>query len=238
VKVCPCPGTNAVMKACEEFESLLEQRLCGALSSESAARLAAHLDGCAACRAFDESLNTDRAALQRIGGGVVEGGDWSKMRSRVTDLIRRDQVRMRWAFAMVPVIGVASWAFGHTLAPLRNDWMIALTISIAVTVFSFLALRRRVRNALGIAQLRGDLLAYFRFELDREIEGLRYATLGVVALGLVSAATFTYVALLAHEGRAWLGVIVILIVIAGTTCFNRAILSRRRRERADLDDDC
>ena len=59
-------------QSCRKCREAINLRLCGALESEEAARVEAHLAACAECRLYAEKVQATAAGLHWLGSGEVE----------------------------------------------------------------------------------------------------------------------------------------------------------------------
>ena len=83
------------MKYCEEFSALLDLFVDGELSPVDMMRVQAHLDGCAACRAYVDDALAIRAAFPTVEDTAVPDGFAEGVMERVKASPRRRPVR-RW----------------------------------------------------------------------------------------------------------------------------------------------
>lgn len=105
------------MKYCEEFSALLDLFVDGELSPGDMVRVQAHLDGCAACRAYVDDALAIRAAFPLAEDTAVPDGFAEGVMERVKASPRRSPVR-RWGKPLASL--AACCAIVLLLAPLLS----------------------------------------------------------------------------------------------------------------------
>ena len=103
------------MKYCEEYSALLDLFVDGELSPEDMVRVQAHLDGCAACRAYVDDALAIRAAFPTVEDTAVPDGFVEGVMERVKASPRRRPAR-RWGKPLASL--AACCAIVLLLAPL------------------------------------------------------------------------------------------------------------------------
>ena len=169
--------------ACEEFEIAALRRARGALDTEAAGRLAAHLAGCGACRGFAATAVATEAALRGRAAAERPLPDRARdaMRRRLGDARSR---LVRGLGVVAVIVALEAWSQGATGALIVGG----LAAAIVAVGFVTVVLPRR-RQAMAAAT-GGDLLGYLRTDLDWEIGELRKARPALAVLGLLGAALF------------------------------------------------
>jgi anti-sigma factor RsiW len=132
--------------ACLEFEALLEDHLTGDLSSADAAKLAEHLENCAACTSALELTSPSVQLLRNIPPAADPGPGFSRtMMARIRqELSRRSEQKSVWQ-----IFVSLGWRFAATA-----------TLALAVLV-TFDAVRH--------SQLDRETLAYTHVSERREL---------------------------------------------------------------------
>jgi hypothetical protein len=220
--------------ACDEFEVDIERRRHGALDAAGAERLDRHLEDCPACRAYQQLVTSSEDVMSGSAMESLQSINWSLLESRLA----RARAWRRWS----PWLAVAALA---ALVPLTAAGVpeearqvtaaVGGALAVVITVSNFLRARAWRREVMAASESRGDLLAFWRKDLDRRI-GLRR----LWPVNIASGALLTLPALVHRAGEPALTwpQAVIVFSVAGLTLAQGAWfaveLGRLRRERAEL----
>jgi hypothetical protein len=225
----------------EEFEIAALRRARGALDAEGAARLEVHLATCAGCRAFGEIATAAEAALHARASAATVGRDWAAVRGGFARRVARDRTRIVRGVAVVAVIVALNWWMqGPVSAAVIGGMAAALVIVGLLTVV--LPRTRRARRAERVDE---DLIAYYRADLDREIDGLRKSKpllgilsvlcAGVVVLTAVNVVKDVWLQPRPFEAARDVGPVIMVSFLAIPAWYRaRVVLPRLEREREDL----
>jgi predicted anti-sigma-YlaC factor YlaD len=123
------------VKTCEDFEVLVSLRAAGALDPADAARLDAHLEGCASCRA-EAAAAAEALALAALPPlSEAERRALRDLPARTLDALHRSERRGRLGRRVLAGVAVAAAAAALVLAPaaLRDSPAVPATEVAAAT---------------------------------------------------------------------------------------------------------
>lgn len=132
---------------CERSQRLLGLELDGRLEGREAARLAAHLAGCASCAAERSSLARGWAKLGTLPSGPPASEDWPAISARVAQRVER-RPWLLWPLAVQRVVGAGALAGLAVLGLLVGD---------AAAHAALRPVRAPSPEAVAIAEGFGDL---------------------------------------------------------------------------------
>ncbi len=165
----------------ERSEVALEMRAHGALDEAEARMLESHLRVCAQCRELEREIVVIDAAMRSHARELAELPVLTKVRRRVFD---RVALRRYAIIAVVASIGVAMTSIGVYLSDLlthgQSDFDVLADLQKQLPVMYTVAFLMLVvwwderRKALRAAATEGELIAFYRKQLDREIRGERH----------------------------------------------------------------
>ena len=173
------------MTGCDQQQIAIERRLHGDLGDAEAASLEAHLQSCAACRAYEAAARGTEAAMSEQVQAVLHEVDWEK--------VRRSAARHRafWREDVVSTTAAITGAalVGWWLVPaekLQGRWPLLLGAALAAIALTAFVARERSRGLEADAD-PFELLAAYRTRIRRDLTRWRrqleiYAILPVVAL--------------------------------------------------------
>jgi hypothetical protein len=226
---------------CEEFEVAALRRTRGALGPEEAARLAAHLGTCAACRAFAATAEATEAALRDRVDVASSGRDWDALRTSFRARRSRSRAMKILGFVVVAILLALDW---WTMDPVFALVLTVLLAAIVVVAF-WVKILPEARRARQAEKADVDLVAYYRQDLDKEIGELRTSRpIVTVVVWLAAALPVLFAANLVKE--RWLGHpfpdvrrevvgILSMALVAGPMWYRtRRVLPRLEREREEL----
>jgi hypothetical protein len=221
---------------CEEFERFAEMRLHAALDEVRSAALDVHVAGCASCREFERAARGLSALLTASGTRGMDTMDWQGVAERVRawpERLRRDLRRMALT---LPVL-IAIIVLGSDAENAVGVGALAAALGVVILGLGLWQLRRLDGNARLAEASQGDLLAFYRRELDAILRRAR-TTLVSCLLAAVSFGAAA-VRLWLNAGRDvpmrqavfWLGGSLFWL---GYALYSFALRRRCLRERSEL----
>jgi len=158
------------MQDCESYEIAIGMRTHGALARREDEALEAHLQGCVACRAFqDLAKGTDRIMIEQAAT-AMHSLDWDALLARTkAHLERRSRdVTVAVVVTCATTVPICSLIYGHVLAVALGA-VGSGAIVLAVRRWSS---SRMIARASGEAST-GELLFFYRRELENRLDRTR-----------------------------------------------------------------
>ncbi len=108
--------------SCHSFENLIALDAEGDLTPPEAARLRAHLEACAGCRALAQSVRESQAALKTLADGALDEAALERWRRGVLARIDSEPRRraLGWRWAWVPAMALVALVAVLQLLPRRT----------------------------------------------------------------------------------------------------------------------
>jgi len=217
------------MSDCTSFEINIERQRRDALDPEAMAALRVHLEGCAACRAYDADSSGEQ--LRALVGPPPDAAALLESVQRQAGVLRRS---VAWAIAGAAVNLFALGWFAIQGAGDRPGVVFGgLGISAAAMIWAAWKLSREARSADRAAG-EGELLAVWRASLDERIQ---IARIGGPAVSLGAFALLGGALLVAGiDNPKVLFILAMALGVTGFAAWQRLVeLPRLVRERDGLD---
>jgi hypothetical protein len=225
----------------EEFEIAALRRARAALDGAAAERLFAHLTTCSACRGFAETAEATGRALRRRAERATAERDWNDVRAGFRRRLALDRSRLaRGLLVVAAIVALNWWQQGPVSAAVVGGFA-----AVVVAVGLLAVVMPRMRRARRAETVDTDLLAYYRADLDREIDGLRKCRpfLGVLTVLCAAVVVLTFVNIAKdlwlqprpfEAARAVVPILMVSLLAIPAWYRDRVVLPRLERERREL----
>jgi hypothetical protein len=217
------------MSSCDPFEMAIEMRLHGALARAEEDDLAAHLATCASCQGFERLAKGTETAMTERTATHLETIDWDALLRRTITFVER-QSRQRLAVGALVVAATIGMMLVMGFPALSTAGETLATGCLLLAVF-WVKSRRKLANARGAREDTGELLFFYRRELE---DRLRATTMTAVLVPSWLVVSFLLIfrpyLVSPHAWAGFLGLCAVMLSIAAY-----AVVVRRPRIQRELD---
>jgi hypothetical protein len=217
------------MTECEAFEIAVEMGRHGALGDEERRGLAAHLSGCASCRAFQEASRRAEGVMAEWTGEALREADWERVEHGIRRRMAAQVTRLAAGATVSAVVMGALVLFeppGQRLQALATVTPVVAGIWLAVMALAGWSAWRTARLST-----RGEVLAYQRRTVARSLAILSRTRWLVAAFAALEASR----ALRAADARHAATLGFVAVCLGAIFVYSTLIrLPRLRRELTDL----
>lgn len=154
------PDASNPIVSCEGYEVAIEERRLGTLDPSAAARLDAHLAGCASCRAFAAFQRRSEEIMTSNADATLDDHDWAVIKKNLRRAPRRwrDHLLL-YAIAFIAATPMIALALGGDVLFMLGTMLVVLPLAFAAR---FVLDRRLVREMEWIGTREADFFAEYR----------------------------------------------------------------------------